>query len=74
MILGLYPANERRRYKVTPPPIGKTQAYNQPYHMASENLVSISSGSGMVPNWRLSVSILTFGRLKLFRNNRQENS
>ena len=30
MILGLSPANERRRYKVTPSLIGWTQTYNQP--------------------------------------------
>ena len=31
MILGLHPANERRRYKVTPSLIGWAQAYNQPW-------------------------------------------
>ena len=31
VILGLRPANERRRYKVTPSLIGWAQAKNQPY-------------------------------------------
>ena len=30
LILGLRPANERRRYKVTPSPIGWAQTWNQP--------------------------------------------
>ena len=30
LILGLRPANERRRYKVTPSLIGWTQTYNHP--------------------------------------------
>ena len=29
VILGLRPANERRRYKVTPSLIGRAQTYNQ---------------------------------------------
>ena len=29
-MLGLCPANEKRRYKVTPSPIGWAQTYNQP--------------------------------------------
>ena len=28
--MGLRPANERRRYKVTPSPIGWAQTYNKP--------------------------------------------
>ena len=32
LILGLHPANERHRYKVTPSLIGWAQTYNQPCH------------------------------------------
>ena len=39
LILGLYPANERRRYKVTPSLIGWAQTYNQPCLYSSGPLV-----------------------------------
>ena len=32
LILGLHPANERRRYKVTPSLIGWAQTWNQPWY------------------------------------------
>ena len=35
LILGLRPANERRRYKVTVSPIGRVQISNQPWFMSS---------------------------------------
>ena len=41
MILGLRPANERRRYKVTPSLIGWAQTLNQPWiiNTTTEDLV-----------------------------------
>ena len=35
LILGLRPANERRRYKVTPSPIGWAQTWNQPWGISN---------------------------------------
>ena len=43
LILGLCPANERRRYKVTPSFIGWAQIYNQPY------ILSITDVQGQAP-------------------------
>ena len=56
LILGLRPANKRRRYKVTPPIIGWEQTWNQPCNLyvldvfedasftsSSENGINISS-------------------------------
>ena len=38
LILGLRPANERRRYKVTPSLIGCAQTWNQPGDVSYKNI------------------------------------
>ena len=49
LILGLRLANERRRYFVTPYPIGWVQTYNQPYCYRSKNNIDF------IRFWRMSI-------------------
>ena len=41
LILGLHPANERRRYKVTPSLIGWEQTENQPCNISVQSIQDI---------------------------------